>query len=588
MPVEDLTLPSLDLRALARRAAVPAAAAIALVAAVMLLGGPLHTLTDAVRRAIDADPVWVLAAAVFELLSFGGYILLLWLVGSRASSRLGLRESTEITLGGAAATRLLPTAGVGGAAMTLWALRRSGLGTRGAASTLLTFLVIVYAVFLGAIALAGGALAIHGEGPFVLTAVPAALATLAMALAVAAAVWTPTEGTGRLRTAGAVLGGSVRGAIEHVRSADPRLLGAFAWWGFDMAVLYGMLNAFGHAPPFAIVVVAYFIGQVANTVPVPGAASGGLVGVLLAFGVSADLAIVAVLAYRAVAIWIPAPIGLVALSKLRRTMARWAREDAVDEEPAVEVVRHRPREPRPVAGPRGGMTRRPPAALLAVAFVAALGFALTTAGVIPMPDLDEALTDLSDTLGTWTYGLVAALAFLETGAFVGLVAPGETAVVLGGVVAAQGDVSLPLMLLLVWLAAAAGDLASFVLGRRLGRRFLVSHGPRIGVTAPRLARVDGFFERHGAKAILVGRFVGIVRAVAPFLAGASGMRLRTFLPWSLLGTAAWAATFTLVGYVFHASFSAAADYVAHGAFGLAVLAALALAWRAHRLQRSPA
>jgi membrane protein DedA with SNARE-associated domain len=234
------------------------------------------------------------------------------------------------------------------------------------------------------------------------------------------------------------------------------------------------------------------------------------------------------------------------------------------------------------------MTRRPPAALLAVAFVAALGFALTTAGVIPVPDLDEALTDLSDTLGTWTYALVGALAFLETGAFVGLVAPGETAVVLGGVVAAQGDVSLPLMLLLVWLAAAAGDLASFVLGRKLGRRFLVAHGPRLGVTAPRLARVDSFFERHGAKAILVGRFVGIVRAVAPFLAGASGMRLRAFLPWSLLGTAAWAATFTLVGYIFHASFSAAADYVAHGAFGLAVLAAVALAWRQHLLQRSPA
>ena len=112
-----------------------------------------------------------------------------------------------------------------------------------------------------------------------------------------------------------------------------------------------------------------------------------------------------------------------------------------------------------------------------------------------------------------------------------------------------------------------------MLGRRLGRRFLVSHGPRIGVTPPRLARVDGFFDRHGAKAILVGRFVGIVRAVAPFLAGASGMRLRAFLPWSLLGTAAWAATFTLVGYIFHASFSAAADYVAHGAFGLAVVAA---------------
>jgi membrane-associated protein len=232
--------------------------------------------------------------------------------------------------------------------------------------------------------------------------------------------------------------------------------------------------------------------------------------------------------------------------------------------------------------------KRPPALLLAIAAVALAGFALTTAGVIPMPDLEKALTDLSDTLGTWTYALVAGLAFLETGAFVGLVAPGETAVVLGGVVAAHGEVELGLMLLLVWVAAALGDFASFVLGRRLGRRFLVARGPRFGVTAPRLARVERFFDKHGPKAILVGRFVGIVRAVAPFLAGSSGMRVRAFLPWSLLGTLAWAATFTLVGYIFHRSFSAAADHVTHAAFGLAVVAAVALAWRAHRMQRSVA
>jgi uncharacterized membrane protein YbhN (UPF0104 family) len=350
MPAEDLALPSLDLRVLARRAAVPAAAAAALVAAVLVLGGPLETFADAVRRAIDADPAWVVAAAAFELLSFAGYIALLWLVGNRASARLGLRESAEITLGGAAATRLLPTAGAGGAAMTLWALRRSGMGTRRAAGTLLTFLVIVYAVFMGALALSGTVLTLHGIGPVALTALPAALGAAVILLALGAAAWMPTEGTGRLRTAGAVLGGAVRDAIEHVRSADPRLLGAFAWWGFDMAVLYGMLNAFGTAPPFSVVVLAYFLGQIANTVPVPGAASGGLVGVLLAFGVGADLAIVSVLAYRAMAIWIPAPIGLVALGKLRQTMARWAREDAepveAEVEFEVEVVRPRPYEGR--------------------------------------------------------------------------------------------------------------------------------------------------------------------------------------------------------------------------------------------------
>ena len=100
-----------------------------------------------------------------------------------------------------------------------------------------------------------------------------------------------------------------------------------------------------------VMVLAYFVGQIANSIPVPGAASGGLVAVLLAFGVEADLALAAVLAYRSVAIWLPAPIGLVALAGLRRTFARWADEDGSvapvhtplelpvwrRQEPAVEV-----------------------------------------------------------------------------------------------------------------------------------------------------------------------------------------------------------------------------------------------------------
>ena len=233
------------------------------------------------------------------------------------------------------------------------------------------------------------------------------------------------------------------------------------------------------------------------------------------------------------------------------------------------------------------MTRQP-AALVAVAAAAAGLFALVALGVVPTPDLDGALTDLSDTLGTWTYALVGGLAFLETGAFVGLIAPGETAVVLGGVVAARGGVDLAPMLLIVWLSAAAGDFVSFMLGRKLGRRFLVTRGPRLGITGERLARVDAFFDRHGPKAILVGRFIGIIRAVAPFLAGSSGMRLRSFLPWSLLGTAAWATAFVVVGYAFEESFSSAADLLTHGLFAAAVVAAAVLAFRAHRLQRSAA
>jgi uncharacterized membrane protein YbhN (UPF0104 family) len=116
----DFALPAFDLRTLAPRAA-PAAAAVAVAGAVIAAaGGPLRAFKDAFGQALDADPRWVGAALVLELLSFVGYVALLWLVGARATPRVGLRASMEVTLGGAAATRLLPTGGVGGAALTIW------------------------------------------------------------------------------------------------------------------------------------------------------------------------------------------------------------------------------------------------------------------------------------------------------------------------------------------------------------------------------------------------------------------------------------------------------------------------------------
>jgi len=127
-----------------------------------------------------------------------------------------------------------------------------------------------------------------------------------------------------------------------VRSADPRLLGAVAWWTFDAAVLWCTFQALGQPPALAVLAFAYFAGQVGNTIPIPGAVSGGMVGTLLAFGVAPDLALSAVLAYRAVAIWLPAPLGLAALGALRSRIARWGRADDEAAE-LVEVI---------VAGPR--------------------------------------------------------------------------------------------------------------------------------------------------------------------------------------------------------------------------------------------
>ena len=109
---------------------------------------------------------------------------------------------------------------------------------------------------------------------------------------------------------------------------DARHSGALAYWAFDAAVLWSMLHAFGHAPALPIVVLAYFVGQVANTLPLPGSVSGGIAGVLIAFGIPAEIALPAVLAYRTIAVWLPVPLAVLAVARLRRTVSRWTAEDA--------------------------------------------------------------------------------------------------------------------------------------------------------------------------------------------------------------------------------------------------------------------
>src|SRR5204863_2258413 len=124
------------------------------------------------------------------------------------------------------ATRLLPTAGVGGAALTLWALRKTGMGSRAAGRTLLTFLVLLYSVFLGAIAISGALLATQGAGPTTLAALPAAAAALAIAVALWLGLRTPGHGVSRIRSGARLLGEAVGDALRFVRTPDARLAGA--------------------------------------------------------------------------------------------------------------------------------------------------------------------------------------------------------------------------------------------------------------------------------------------------------------------------------------------------------------------------
>ena len=197
---------------------------------------------------------------------------------------------------------------------------------------LLTFLSLLYGVFLIGIALSGAAIAfgLGGGGNTAVAAGAAAAAGTAIlvALALAARGGEAAEDAGRIARGAALLGASIRDALGFLRRGDARLLGAPAWWAFDAAVLWATFHALGEPPALAVLAFAYFAGQVGNTIPLPGAVSGGMVGTLLAFGVAPDLALSSVLAYRAVAIWLPAPLGLTALGMLRARVARWSRDDA--------------------------------------------------------------------------------------------------------------------------------------------------------------------------------------------------------------------------------------------------------------------
>jgi membrane protein DedA with SNARE-associated domain/membrane-associated phospholipid phosphatase len=214
---------------------------------------------------------------------------------------------------------------------------------------------------------------------------------------------------------------------------------------------------------------------------------------------------------------------------------------------------------------------------VAIAAAVVAGFVVLNR-VLPNIDLQKALKDISTTLGTFTYVLVGLAAFLETGAFVGLVLPGETVVILGGAVAGQGETSIVLTIGVIWVCAFAGDSVSFLLGRRLGRNFILRHGPKVRITRDRFARVEGYFSRHGGKTILIGRFIGLVRALAPFTAGTSGMRYTQFLPFSVLGTGLWSAAFALIGYFASQSLDAAARVAGQGTllFGIAVSVIVAI------------
>ena len=228
--------------------------------------------------------------------------------------------------------------------------------------------------------------------------------------------------------------------------------------------------------------------------------------------------------------------------------------------------------------------RRLPFERKALGVLIALALGIYASGLLSeLPDPKKIIGDIAGTLGAWTYALVGLMAFLETGAFVGLVAPGETVVIAGGVIAGQGEIQLLPLIGLVWLCAVLGDTTSFYIGRRLGRGFLERHGPRVKISRARLEQVDRYFDNHGGKTILIGRFIGLVRALAPFIAGSSGLRYGRFIPYSVVGTGLWSTAFCVLGYVFWRSFDQVAHIAGQAIFGfgltVAVIVGVVVAYR---------
>jgi len=329
----------------------------------------LAGLEDSLRRIEEADPVWMAIALGFNALSFAAYIALFrGILGGagvpqRVRERIDWSSSYQITLAGLAATRLFSAGGAGGIALTYWALRRAGMGTRDAAARMVAFLVLLYTIYLGALVVTGIFLRVGlfpGPSPVGMTIVPAALAGVALVILFlislipadferAVARW--AQGHRRVRMARrlasipATIATGTRTALLLLRHPSSGLLavvGAAGFWAANIAVLWACFHAFGEDVPKAVLVQGFFVGMTANLLPFfpggVGSVDAGMIGAFLAFGEPSSTVFVSVLAYRVIAFWLPIPPGILAYLQLRRTVGRWREEEQREQAAAPAVA----------------------------------------------------------------------------------------------------------------------------------------------------------------------------------------------------------------------------------------------------------
>lgn len=199
-----------------------------------------------------------------------------------------------------------------------------------------------------------------------------------------------------------------------------------------------------------------------------------------------------------------------------------------------------------------------------------------------MSGLIDGILDVSPALA---YTLVALLVFAEDALFLGFVIPGETAAVLGGVVASRGQVQLGLMMGLVVLAAVIGDTVGYEVGKHAGPKLLENRA--LGRHRDKLDKAQDFLRRRGGSAVFLGRFIAFFRAVMPALAGTSRMHYPRFLVFNAAGGLIWGVGFVLFGYLAGNSYEAVAKTVGRDITAVAAVIAIVavVVWRFRSARR---
>jgi membrane-associated protein len=182
---------------------------------------------------------------------------------------------------------------------------------------------------------------------------------------------------------------------------------------------------------------------------------------------------------------------------------------------------------------------------------------------------------------------ICAIVFAESGLLVGFFLPGDSLLFSAGLVLAlenRADL-LVILLPLVFLAAALGDQAGYMFGAKVGPSLFTRPDSRL-FKQENVIRSHEFFERHGARALVLARFVPVVRTFTPILAGVSGMRYRTFLTFNLVGAALWSALATLLGYVLGDRFPKLENYLTPILFVVVFLSVLPVLLEIRRARRT--